>query len=203
MFVPMGLRERKKAATREALIDAAAKLFAERGVEQTTMDDIAAAAETSRTSVFIYFGYMESLLVEIGARYVRAIAAAVPINARRSPRATLYGLANAIADLAEREPMLIAAVAREMTHPDVERRRYAAERMQYPLLYGWLLQGLAAAGQLRHPKLVSTYSRQLVDLTSGTLVRMEGDYPVSRLRTELRHNVDLFWEGAVLPGNDS
>jgi AcrR family transcriptional regulator len=193
----MGLRERKKAATRESLIDAAARLFAERGVEHTTMDDIAAAAETSRTSVFNYFGYKEALLVEIGARYVRAIAESVPVGAHRSPRAALYDLANAIGDLAEREPMLIAAVAREMTHPDADRRRYAAERMQYPTLYEWLLHGLAASGQLRHPKLISSYARQLVDLTSGALVRIDGDYPVERLRTELRHNVDLFWDGAV------
>ncbi|HEX2141825.1 MAG TPA: TetR family transcriptional regulator, partial [Candidatus Limnocylindria bacterium] len=48
----MGKRERRKAETREALIDAAARLFAEQGVEGTTMDDIARAAGTSRTSVF-------------------------------------------------------------------------------------------------------------------------------------------------------
>ncbi len=193
----MGLRERKKAATREALIDAAARLFAERGVERTTMDDIAAAADTSRTSVFNYFGYKEALLVEIGARYVRAIASAVPIGELGSPRETLYALANAIADLAEHEPTLIPAVAREMTHPDAERRAYAATHMQYPLLYEWLLQGLASEGRLRRPELIPSYARQLVDLTSGALVRIGGDYSVGELRTELRHNVDLFWDGAV------
>jgi AcrR family transcriptional regulator len=193
----MGLRERKKAATRESLIDAAARLFAERGVEATTMDDIAAAAETSRTSVFNYFGYKEALLVEIGARYVRAIAESVPVGARRSPRSTLYDLADAVANLAEKEPTLIPAVAREMTHHDPGRRRYAAERMQYPMLYEWLLRGLASEGRLRHPRLLASYARQLVDLTSGALIRLGGDYPVNRLRAELRHNVDLFWDGAV------
>ena len=63
----LGSRELKKAATRKALIDAAARLFAERGVEGTTMDDIARAAGTSRTSVFNYFGYKEMILCEIGA----------------------------------------------------------------------------------------------------------------------------------------
>src|ERR1044071_676499 len=73
----MGVRERKKATSRKILVDAAAKLFAERGVEATTMDDIARAAGMSRTSVFNYFGYKEMLLCEIGARYVQEVAGPV------------------------------------------------------------------------------------------------------------------------------
>ena len=70
----MGIRERKKADTRRALVDAASELFAERGVQATTMDDIAQAAGMSRTSVFNYFGHKEMILCEIGARYVSEIA---------------------------------------------------------------------------------------------------------------------------------
>ena len=73
----MGSRETKKLATRQGMIDAAARLFAERGVDRTTMDDIARAAGTSRTSVFNYFGYKEMILCEIGARYVAEIAGSV------------------------------------------------------------------------------------------------------------------------------
>ncbi|HEX6474532.1 MAG TPA: TetR family transcriptional regulator, partial [Candidatus Limnocylindria bacterium] len=36
----VGIRERKKSETRRALVDAASELFAERGVQATTMDDI-------------------------------------------------------------------------------------------------------------------------------------------------------------------
>ena len=80
----MGIRERKKASVRERLVDAAAQLFLERGVDGTTMDDIAAAAGTSRTSVFNYFGYKEAILVEIGARYVRAIGAQADVPVQSS-----------------------------------------------------------------------------------------------------------------------
>ena len=77
----MGIRERKKADTRRALVDAASELFAERGVQATTMDDIALAAGMSRTSVFNYFGHKEMILCEIGARYVSEIAG--PLQAER------------------------------------------------------------------------------------------------------------------------
>jgi AcrR family transcriptional regulator len=193
----VGLRERKKAATRESLIDAAQRLFTERGVDATTMDDVAAAANTSRTSVFNYFGYKEALLVELGARYVRQIAEQVAPRRRRSVRARLEALADALADLTEREPALIAAIAREMTHPDQARRRFAIVRMQYPSLYEGILGELESHGWLRHPRRRHSYERQLVDITSGTLIRAGGDFPIEQLRAELHANVDVFMDGAV------
>jgi AcrR family transcriptional regulator len=56
------LRERKKRATRERLLDAAEDLFVERGYDATTMDEIAARADVSRATAFNYFPRKDGFL---------------------------------------------------------------------------------------------------------------------------------------------
>ena len=192
-----GLRDRRKIRQREAIVDGAIRLFDERGIDATTMEDIAEAVEVSRATVFNYFAYKEAILVEIGARLVADIAGQAAERQPASVRDALNDLADGIAAVAERHPGVVPFIAREMTHPDPNRRRYAAERMQYPMLYDAMLDALQVAGQLRGHARKSSYARQLVDLATGALIRAGNDFPMANLRAELRANVDLFFDGGV------
>jgi AcrR family transcriptional regulator len=58
----LSLRERKKRSTRRALVAAAARLFAEKGYAQTTVAEIADAAEVSTKTLFNYFAGKDDIL---------------------------------------------------------------------------------------------------------------------------------------------
>lgn len=58
----LSLRERKKLLTRQALIDAAEAMFAERGFDKVTVAEIADAANVAAKTVFVYFPTKEDLV---------------------------------------------------------------------------------------------------------------------------------------------
>lgn len=72
-----GLRERKKARQRAAILKAGVELFRTRGYEHTTVDDIAHAAEISQPTFYNYFPSKDALLRDFamtsGARALSAV----------------------------------------------------------------------------------------------------------------------------------
>ncbi len=59
----IGVREKKKQHTRKAIVDAAVKLFADKGFEQTSMDELARAAGIGKSTIYGYFKAKEEILL--------------------------------------------------------------------------------------------------------------------------------------------
>jgi AcrR family transcriptional regulator len=57
----LGLRQRKKQETRQAIYEAARRLFASRGFDRTTVAEVAREANVSEVTVFNYFPTKEDL----------------------------------------------------------------------------------------------------------------------------------------------
>ena len=73
-----GRRERKKAATREALATAARRLFLERGFDQVTVAEIADEADTAVSTLFAHFpGGKEALILGDAEEREQSLTAAV------------------------------------------------------------------------------------------------------------------------------
>ncbi len=64
-LVPGQANRTRRSSRREAILDAATKLFAERGFAGVSVQDIADAAETHKTTVLYHFGTKEALYGEV------------------------------------------------------------------------------------------------------------------------------------------
>ena len=60
-----GRREREKARRREDILQAAREVFFSDGVRQATIDDVAAHAEVSKGTVYLYFESKEAILAHL------------------------------------------------------------------------------------------------------------------------------------------
>ncbi|GAA1951324.1 TetR/AcrR family transcriptional regulator [Catenulispora subtropica] len=80
-----GLRERKKRQTREEISAVATALFAERGFEQVTIADVAAAAGVAKMTVTNHFPLKEDLVFDRAEHIVRGLADAVAERPRGEP----------------------------------------------------------------------------------------------------------------------
>jgi AcrR family transcriptional regulator len=85
----MSLRERKKLATRAALIAAARRLFVKRGYDNVTLEDICAAVPIHTNTFFAYFGSKEELAF---AYQLDALAAFRELIKARPPQSDVVSL---------------------------------------------------------------------------------------------------------------
>jgi AcrR family transcriptional regulator len=90
-----GLRNRKKQQTHDALSEAAIALFLERGFDQVSVADIAAAANVSKPTLFKYFATKQDLVLHRiadhaheSARLLQAATATRPTTTSAPPNAT-------------------------------------------------------------------------------------------------------------------
>jgi AcrR family transcriptional regulator len=93
----MGLRERKKLRTRRAIAGAALRLFDERGFEETTISDIAAAADVSPRTFFSYFPSKDNVVfAEMDERLADVRAGLAERPSGETPLATFRRVAEAL-----------------------------------------------------------------------------------------------------------
>jgi AcrR family transcriptional regulator len=145
---PEGLRERKKRATRQLISNVATRLFTERGFEQVTIDDVAAAANVSKMTVLNYFHRKEDLLFDRSDDAQELVRDALVNRGRRSPLATLRALAHDLVE--QRHPLVrvtprVAVFWKVVAHSPAlrARTRELSEELERDL--GQMLAGSAGA----------------------------------------------------------
>lgn len=101
-------RAREKALRKKAILDAAKEVFFEQGISRATVDDVAARAEVSKGTIYLYFPSKESLLAHLlleGLTFLlRDLRRARQRHATKPPEAQLRALADTYLRFAQRRP---------------------------------------------------------------------------------------------------
>jgi len=172
MTTSVGLRERKKARTREALQEAAMERFARQGFDGTTVEEIAEACEVSPRTFFRYFPTKEDVLfADAAARRERllAVIAERPVDepAFVALRAAMRALA---ADYRDDRAALVTRSKIVAASPHLQ--AYKAEHQ-----HGWetdVVEVLARRA-LVHPTSVTREELQLVTAVTTAALRVALD----------------------------
>jgi AcrR family transcriptional regulator len=116
-----GLRERKKQSTRQAVEDAALQLYRERGIHETTIDELCARADIARRTFFRYFSSKEDVLLT----RLRVDIATVEETFRQAPAAEpLAALLTRAVDAVVADPAAFARFAEVVLHIPALRALY-------------------------------------------------------------------------------
>jgi AcrR family transcriptional regulator len=152
-----GLRERKKEQTRRALVDAAISLFGTKGYEETTIAELAAAANVSPRTFFSYFESKEEILFA-GTPLKLGISAAVLTDRRPDERP---------ADLLLRA--LRAVISADTDMLGEPQRLRVAHVLKTPALQAYALRKVLQ-GQREFAKgLLAAYPDELDEVTAAAL----------------------------------
>ena len=157
-----GLRERKKGRTRRAIFEAGIRLFAERGYHETTVADIAAAADIAPRTFFSYFPAKEDVLFAGIDDRIRLLASELEL---RKPGESLIDAARRVI---ERLVMVtnwddLAGEAAEIRWQLITGR---------PSLQGALLLRLRAAEEGLAARLHAAYPQELDGIVAAAIVGM-------------------------------
>jgi AcrR family transcriptional regulator len=201
-----GLRERKRQQTRQALISAAIRLFAEKGYDETTVAEITAAAGVSTKTFFNYFASKDEVLFpHLSGR----IDGAAGIIEQRKPgetvaavlvRAVEYMLAEASRDelaaglASARLPMI-------MSVPAVQ----AAALRRYFLAETRLAEALHRAypDTLDMPEAAAVIGSLMGAVLAAALVTMEAGGGTGEVQTAARRAMDIAVGGLQALGPDA
>ncbi|MFC1877496.1 TetR/AcrR family transcriptional regulator [Thermodesulfobacteriota bacterium] len=103
-------KEREKEKRRQQILVAAKKLFSRKGFNKATMEDIAAEAELSPGTLYVYFKNKDELFASLSLRILQFLILRIEEaqkNGNANPEQLLENLAEALYDVYKFDPQMI------------------------------------------------------------------------------------------------
>jgi AcrR family transcriptional regulator len=191
-------RQRKRQVLHERLLDTAGQLFRERGIAQTTVDDIADAADVCRQTVFNHFPYKECLALELGEEAIRRIGhrAHALLEAGVPALEVLQQAAEWVLDAAMAEGDVAVAVAQELLHPDPERAERAARQVPIRDILEAILVQAWEEGSVRDDLPIDVMASRISAVLTSIVPQVTARDP-QHLRRDLSICFDIVFNGIM------
>jgi TetR/AcrR family transcriptional regulator of autoinduction and epiphytic fitness len=196
-------RDRKRLQTLEHLARTASALFADHGYEGVTMEQIAAAADVAKGTLYNHFPVKEAVLAHWLHLELAEYLAMLPAQLEARPgfaEGALYMLGHS-ANWCETHPDYLAPYLRFRflaigTAPSPSRESEQLSDMADT--FGWLIRRGQTAGEIRNDLDSAGLTIAFHHLYLSAMLRWLAD-PRLKLRKEFTAAVDLFLHGAAVP----
>jgi AcrR family transcriptional regulator len=196
-------RERRRAETRERIIRSALRLFAERGLTGTTVEDITNAADVGKGTFFNYFPSKEHILAHLCQLQMGKIREFVSqvIESTKSMDRVLYDLALIVTEEFARSPALVQNILVPSFSSDSMRQEMADDVDDDRRILAKLMAARQKRGEIRDDFTPAELALQFQRALFGTTVLWSLD-PSQPLPDCLKQMSSVLWSGirAQTPG---
>ena len=187
-----GRRERRRMSTEQRILDVALRFISERGFVNTTIDQIAEAADIAKGTFFNYFPNKEHLLMAFGERLVgRLETAAGTFSSKQAIGDQLRAAVQGVAGEWHLRAILGAALSNDSTAAQFQ-DLLARARENVAVL---IREG-QQRGEIRNDIPALALARLLQQTMIGTQL-VWSLRPASNLSRTINQTLDLFWQGAA------
>jgi len=201
----MQRREAKKSAQREAILEVARGLFAERGVEQVTMAEVADLAKVSRATVFNYFAskyaLVEAITDDVLRYFTGMLEQALADETTPTPSLVRAAFAQMGAGI-EAYAGFFRGIFREIMKISVGLDEGGVaertNRENWQRLERLMARGLER-GELRRVAPAADLARAFLNLSNGTIVSWLYDERSDSLRERMARSAEIFLGPVAAP----
>jgi AcrR family transcriptional regulator len=189
-------RERHRVETRERIIRSALRLFAERGLTGTTIEDITNAADIGKGTFFNYFPSKEHILAHLCQLQMGKIRDFVSraIESKESLDRVLYNLALIVTEEVARNPALVQNILVPSLSSDSQRQQMANDMDEDRRILAGLMAVRQKRGEIRDDFTAIELALQFQRALFGTMVLWSLD-PSQSLPDCLKQMSSVLWAG--------
>jgi len=188
------MHERRGNRTRAALVRAAIDLFGQKGVEQTSIDEITQAASVAKGTFYVHFQRKQDVLLELGAQIIESLDR----PAVAGDTTEVFGiLADRLAKIMSELPRHVTGrMVREIVGHREHWTRVLGERRTLGAFIEPIVRADQIAGRMRTDQTAARLAQGLVILWLDSIIGW-AERPVERpLERDLAKATSLFLDGA-------